>query len=40
MVAAEALPQRFHKMRMIVAVSALAVSGILLIVATNWGQFG
>jgi len=40
MVAAEVLPPRFHKMRMIVVGSALAVSGILLIVATHWGQFG
>jgi hypothetical protein len=40
MLAAEVLPQRFHKMRLIVAGSALAVSGILLIVATHWGQFG
>lgn len=31
---------KWHKFRMIVAGSCLAVAGILLIVATHWGGFG
>lgn len=37
---AELMPQRFHKVRMVVAGIALAASGILLLIATHWGQFG
>jgi hypothetical protein len=32
--------RRWHTFRMIVAGVLLAVSGVLLIVATHWGQFG
>jgi hypothetical protein len=39
-VASELQLVRWHRFRMIVAGSCLAVSGILLIVATHWGQFG
>jgi len=31
--------QRFHRTRMVVAGAALAASGVLLLVATHWGQF-
>ena len=41
LVAAEMLdPQKWRKIRSIVAGVLLAVAGILLIVATRWGQFG
>jgi hypothetical protein len=40
-VASEVLPSlKLAKLRRIVAGSALAVAGILLIIATHWGQFG
>lgn len=40
LVAAE-LPQfKFATVRKIVAGTALAVGGLLLIIATHWGQFG
>jgi hypothetical protein len=39
MVFAAAMPEHFHKTRMIVAGSAFATSGIP-IVATHWGHFG
>src|ERR1700736_318200 len=31
---------KFHKVRTIVAGGALAVAGVLLVVATHWGRFG
>jgi hypothetical protein len=40
MVAAELLPPQWHKFRMIVAGSAFAASGILLLIVTHWGHFG
>jgi hypothetical protein len=41
MVAAQILnPVRWGKMRHIVAGTALAVGGVLLIIATHWGHFG
>jgi hypothetical protein len=40
-VASEVLPSlKLAKLRRTVAGSALAVAGILLIIATHWGQFG
>jgi hypothetical protein len=40
-VASEVLPSlKLAKLRRIVAGSALGVAGILLIIATHWGQFG
>lgn len=40
MVVAELMPRQFHRTRMVVAGAALAASGVLLLVATHWGQFG
>jgi hypothetical protein len=39
-VASEIQLVRWHRFRMIVAGSCFAVSGILLIIAAHWGQFG
>jgi hypothetical protein len=39
-IASEIQLVKWHRFRMIVAGACLAVSGILLIVATHWGQFG
>jgi hypothetical protein len=39
-VAAEILGLKASRMRRIVAGTALAVAGVLLIIATHWGQFG
>jgi hypothetical protein len=40
-VAAEILdPARWGKLRRIVAGTALAIGGVLLIIATRWGHFG
>lgn len=38
MVVAELMPQQFHKLRLVVAGIAFAASGILLLVATHWGN--
>jgi hypothetical protein len=40
LVAAELLPQRWHKLRMVVAGIAFAAAGILLLIVTHWGHFG
>lgn len=40
LVAAEIPALRLHTVRRIVAGVALAVAGVLLIVATHWGHFG
>jgi hypothetical protein len=40
LVAAELLPPRLQKMRMVVVGIALAVAGLLLLIATHWGLFG
>ena len=40
LVAAEIPQLRFGRARVIVAGSALAVAGVLLIIATHWGHFG
>lgn len=40
MVAAELQLIRWHRFRIVVAGLALAVAGLLLIVATHWGHFG
>jgi hypothetical protein len=40
LVAAELQLIRWHRFRMIVAALALAVAGLLLIIATHWGHFG
>lgn len=39
-VASEIPALRLHRARMIVAGAALALAGVLLIVATHWGHFG
>jgi hypothetical protein len=40
LVAAELMSLQWHKMRIVVAGAALAVAGLLLIIATHWGSFG
>jgi hypothetical protein len=41
LVAAEILnPQKWGKVRRIVAGAVLAIGGVLLIIATHWGHFG
>jgi hypothetical protein len=40
LVAAEIPALRLHRARTIVAGAALAVAGVLLIIATHWGHFG
>lgn len=40
LIAAEVLRFKWHTARMIVAGAALAVGGLLLIIATHWGHFG
>jgi hypothetical protein len=40
LVAAEIPRLGLHRARMIVAGTALAVAGLLLIIATHWGKFG
>jgi hypothetical protein len=40
LVAAEIPAMRLHRVRGIVAGTALAAAGVLLIVATHWGHFG
>jgi hypothetical protein len=41
MVAAEILnPRRWGRVRHVVAGAALAIGGVLLIIATHWGHFG
>ena len=39
-VAAELLPPRLHKSRMVVAGILLAAAGLILIIVTHWGRFG
>jgi hypothetical protein len=38
--AAQAPQMRFKTLRMVVGGAALAIGGVLLIVATHWGHFG
>jgi hypothetical protein len=38
--AAELMELRWQKTRVVVAGAALAVAGLLLIIATHWGSFG
>jgi hypothetical protein len=40
LVAAELISLRWQKMRIVVTGAALAVAGLLLIIATHWGSFG
>jgi hypothetical protein len=40
LVVAELLPSRLHKLRTVVAGIALAVAGLLLLIASHWGHFG
>jgi hypothetical protein len=40
LVAAEIPQLKFHKARTIVAGTALAAGGLLLLIATHWGHFG
>jgi hypothetical protein len=40
MVAAELLPPRLQKSRMVVAGIAFAAAGLLLVIVTHWGHFG
>jgi hypothetical protein len=40
LVAAELLRDKWRRFRSVVAGAALAIAGVLLIIATHWGQFG
>ncbi len=41
MIAAELLqPERWMKVRMVVAGACFVAAGVLLLIATHWGQFG
>jgi hypothetical protein len=40
LVAAELLRDKWRRFRSVVAGAALAIAGVLLIIATRWGQFG
>jgi hypothetical protein len=39
MVAAEILPRRYQRSRLVVAGALLAVAGVLLLIAVHWGHF-